>query len=55
MNTIFLADRGHSTGPSFLKTQPNRAAKTALDPPSLAARVHVLGARFGERAAKKMR
>jgi hypothetical protein len=28
---IFLADRGHSAGPSFLKSQPNRAARTALD------------------------
>jgi hypothetical protein len=33
-NTIFLADRGHSEGPSFLKSQPNRAARTALDSPS---------------------
>jgi hypothetical protein len=25
LNTIFFADRGHSTGPSFIKTQPIRA------------------------------
>jgi hypothetical protein len=41
------------SGPAKLsQTQPNRAAKTALDSPSFAARVHVLS-RFGVRAAKK--
>jgi hypothetical protein len=44
-------DRGHSAGPRFFKTQPNRAARTALDSPSLAARVPVLSARFGVRSA----
>ncbi len=43
INTIFLADHGHSAGPSFLKTEPNRAARTVLDSPSLAARAQVLG------------
>jgi hypothetical protein len=49
-----LADRGHSTGPSFLKTQPNRAAKTVLDSPNLAARINVLIARFEVREDKNL-
>jgi hypothetical protein len=49
------ADRGHSKGASFLKSQPNRAARTALDSPSSDARVHVLSALFRVRVAKNMR